>query len=120
MMGETPTTGARPATSASRRPVTARIGAMLTTGLLGASSTTSASARRVQHTGRGLGGVGADEDEPLRRQLAAVAHPPLLEVHRTLFRRPRRGSLAGRPMAGSILTPGCQRAQSASVTAERG
>ena len=71
-----------PPTTASRSPGTARIGAMLTTGLLGASSTTSAAAERLEHAGRRLGRLGADEDEPLGRQLAAVAHPPLLEVHR--------------------------------------
>ena len=42
MIGDTPTTGAGPSSTASLSSGTARIGAMLTTGLLGATNTTSA------------------------------------------------------------------------------
>ena len=56
-------------------PGTARIGAMLTTGLLGATSTTSAAAERLEHAGGRLGGLGADEDEPVGRARRRGAGP---------------------------------------------
>ena len=98
---------------------------MLTTGLLGASRTTSASASASSTPGRGLGGLGADEDEPPGRQRAAVADPPLLEVDRGLAprrrrRARRRASRPGRRWPAAGARPGCHRAHSASVTADSG
>src|SRR5436309_1214510 len=56
MIGDTPTTFAGPDTSASRSGATARIGAIDTTGLLGATRTTSASASasRVRPAAQGV------------------------------------------------------------------
>ena len=54
MMGETPTTGPAAARSASRMPGMARIGAIETTGLLGASSTASALVRASVTPGAGF------------------------------------------------------------------
>ena len=71
--------------SAPRMPGTARIAPMLTTGLDGASSTTSAVVDGLGDAGARGGLVGADEREAVRRHLRAVAHPPLLEVDRPLL-----------------------------------
>ena len=55
---------------------------MLTTGLDGASSTTSADGDGLGDPGARGGLVGSDEREAVRRHLRPVAHPPLLEVDR--------------------------------------
>ena len=85
MIGLTPTTRSRRATSASRTPGTARIGPIEITGLLGHTSTVSASAIASSTPGRGRGVVGAREVHGHDRGLAALAHEPLL--HRELVRR---------------------------------
>ena len=94
---------------------------MLTTGLDGASNTTSASAIAVERT-RCRGGLfGADEGEAVGGHLGAVAHPPLLEVDGPLS-SPVSGSVMTTwvslrsSVAGSSRAPGFQRSHSASVT----
>ena len=55
---------------------------MLTTGFDGGRITTSASWIASSTPGRRLGGVGADEHEPLGGDRGAQPYPPLLEVDR--------------------------------------
>ena len=62
-----------------------KIAPTLTTGLDGASSTTSAVSMDFDDAGAGGRLVGADEREAVGRYLRAVAHPPLLEVDRPLL-----------------------------------
>ena len=77
MIGLTPTTRSRRATSASRTPATARIGPIEITGLLGHTSTVSALEDGVDHAGRRGGGVGAVEvhaDAPAVRTRSRTNH----------------------------------------------
>jgi hypothetical protein len=55
-----------------------------TTGLLGGSRTTSAERIASSTPGAGGGAVQAGDDETLRGSAARMAHPPLLEVDRSL------------------------------------
>ena len=83
MIGETPTTGADVAASASRMPGTARIGPIETTGFDGAISTTSAVGDRLErHRVPGAAASMPGVLEARRLERRAVARPPLLEVHR--------------------------------------
>ena len=120
MIGETPTTGAGRPRSASRTPGTARIAPTLTTGLRRREQHHVGAGDRLEHAGGGRGLVGADEDEPVRRQLAPVADPPLLEVDglaRCAVGASTTTWVSSRSsVAGSRVTPGCQRSHSAAVT----
>ena len=69
---------------ASRTPGTPRMIPIETTGLLGGSSTTSASRIASSTPGAARRAVHADRDEPLRRHGGPHPHPPLLEVDRAL------------------------------------
>jgi len=95
---------------------------MLTTGLLGAISTTSAVAIASTHAGGRLGRVGADEHEPVGGHVTAVADPPLLEVDRLALavdvdHHVRLEAVVGRR---SMLRPGFQRSHNAAVTWDSG
>ena len=85
MIGLTPTTRSRRATSASRTPGTARIGPIEITGLLGHTSTVSAPAIASSTPGAGAASSAPVEVHAHDRGLAALAHEPLL--HRELARR---------------------------------
>ena len=123
MIGDTPTTGAGPFATASRRPGTASTGAMLTTGLLGATSTTSAAGDRLQHTRRRVWRsprrrtrTGASARRPGAVPTtpgSGCARRPAVDVDHDVGLQPVVGG-------GQQSTPGCQRSHSASVTAESG
>ncbi len=81
-IGDSPTTGAAVSRTAASMPGTARIVPMLTTGLDGGSSTTSAVAIASSTPGTGLGVLDADRDDGVGDRLRAQPHPVLLEVHR--------------------------------------
>ena len=96
---------------------------MLTTGLLGASSTTSAPASASSTPAAGLADSAPTKTNRRAGSFAAVAYPPFLEVDGPLARRPTSTTTwvsIRSSVAGSSRMPGCQRAQSAAVTAESG
>ena len=68
MIGDTATTSARRAATASRTPGTASTGSIDTIGFDGAITTASASAMRLEHAGRRAGGLGAVEAHRRRRR----------------------------------------------------
>ena len=82
MIPETPTTGARVATSASRIPGTARIVPTETTGFDGGTSTTSASLIASSTPGAGLASSIPIGTTAVRGTAAWWPDPVLLEVHR--------------------------------------
>ncbi len=118
MIGESPTTGAEAAATASRMPGTARMVPIETTGLDGGKRMTSASARASSTPGAGLA-VSAPTGTIASASTAAcsltqyswkwMARVPCSSVIRTWVSI--RSSLIG-----SSRTPGCPRTQSASVT----
>lgn len=81
MIGDTPTTGAFEAASASRTPGTDTIGPMLTTGLDGENDDIGRR-QRFQHPRRGSGLLDAHQRDLLGRQRGPQPYPPLLEVQR--------------------------------------
>ena len=122
MIGESPTTGAGVSRSASRMPGTARIVPMLTTGLLGASSTTSASA-----IDSGTPGAGLASSRPIWTKPCAGSAAWCLIHHSWKWIALRAPSSSTTTCVsqrwsdiGSIRTPGCHRAHSAAVTSESG
>ena len=103
--GRRPARGWRPVPLG--RPGTPRIVPTLTTGLLGGTSTRSASAMASSTPGPGNGVLETDDDDGLGRHLGAQPHPILLEVHDPAAARccqgprSRCGSRRGRRSSGA-------------------
>ncbi len=122
MIGDRPTTGAGAAATAARMPGTVRIVPMLTTGLDGGSRITSAAAIASSTPGPGfapsaptemIASASTEACSFTQYSWKCTARVPCASVIRTCVST--RSSLIG-----SSRTPGCQRSQSASVTALSG
>src|SRR4051794_8757396 len=116
-MGDSPTTGAGVVRTASPMPGTDRIAPMLTTGLLGGSSTTSASWIASTTPGAGLA-AGA----PLRT-MSVAATPACSRTHHSWKCTVRPSASVTcvstrSSVAGSSRTPGCHRSHNRAVTSD--
>ena len=120
MIGETPTTGADAVDKASRMPGTDRMVPMLTTGLDGGSSTTSAAASASITPGAGLAVSAPTETN---RSAATAARIASHHSWKWTARRPSASEITTwvstrSSLIGSSRTRGCHRSHSAAVTSE--
>ena len=122
MIGENPTTGADVATNASRMPGTARMVPMLTTGLLGAMSTTSASAiaSSTPGAGRASSAPTGTNDSAGSKAWCSIHHDWKWMALRAPSISTTTWVSQRWSVIGSSRTPGSHRAHNAAVTSLSG